>query len=293
MGRTADDGLVYACITHVTPWLAFPDYVTTIHLGEAQGEGRLNLRDLAPEWEPYHPVLGGTAGSFALKNYLRTQRPDATRVGLCQYRKFVSPRRISGVQDRKYRAMDVVPTNMIDGPQFAEMLWPQEAPFVVSGPRRFTRLPWYRRGYLKEYARDHHVEDLLRFTAEAVEQQVLRSDEVLAFFREDVIVPGGVELGVYPADFWLECIEGIERTVRACVARYPVPREGVQARAWSFCAERLGSFLLLKHFRAEAATGFVARHVEPANRAIWKRRFAGQLNLIVEGGEHKGYTAGA
>ena len=53
MGRTADDGLVYACITHVRPWLAFPDYVTTIHLGQAQGEGRLNLRDLAPEWEPH------------------------------------------------------------------------------------------------------------------------------------------------------------------------------------------------------------------------------------------------
>ena len=289
----ADAGLVYACMTHVPPWISFPDFVTTIHLGQAQGEGRLNLRDLAPEWEPHHPVLGGTAGSFALKNYLRRERPDATRVGICQYRKFVSRERISGVRDARYRAMDVVPKAMLAGERFAHWLSPGDAPFVVSAPRRFTRLPWYRRGYLKEYARDHHVEDLLRFTAEAVEQGVLADSEVQAFFREDVIVPGGVELGVYPAAFWLQSIEGVERVVRACIDKHPVPREGHQARVWSFCAERLGSWLLLKRFRAEVAADPLARHIEWVSRSRWVKRHVGQLNLIVEGEAHKGYAAGS
>ena len=194
-----DPGLVYACITHVPLWLEPPSWITTIHLGEAQGPGRLNLRDLAPQWEPYHPVLGGTAGSFALRHHLLEHRPDATRVGICQYRKFVSRARISGVRDPKYRAMDVVPLDALAGEAYARHLDPGAQPFVVSAPRRFTRLPWYRRGYLKEYARDHHVEDLLRFTGEAVDQGVLERREVQAFFDEDVIVPGGVELGVYPA----------------------------------------------------------------------------------------------
>ena len=288
----ADAGLVYACMTHVPLWIAFPDHVTTIHLGQAQGEGKLNLRDLAPEWEPHHPVLGGTAGSFALKNYLRRHRPDATRVGICQYRKFVSRDRISGVRDAKYRAMDVVPKSMLEGPQFAALLSPGDAPFVVSAPRRFTRLPWYRRGYLKEYARDHHVEDFLRFTAAAVDQGVLDAAEVQAFFREDVIVPGGVELGVYPAPFWLESIEGVERVVRECIAQHPVLRDGYQTRVWSFCAERLGSYLLLKRFRAEVATDVLARNVEWIGRRRWVRRHVGQLNLIVEGDAHKGYAGG-
>ena len=287
----APPGLVYACMTHVPLWVRFPDYVTTIHLGEAQGEGRLNLRDLAPEWEPHHPVLGGTAGSFALKNYLRRHRPDATRVGICQYRKFVSRRRISGVPDPKYRAMDVVPKATVDGPQFAELLSPGDAPFVLSAPRRFTRLPWYRRGYLKEYARDHHVEDFLRFTAQAVEQGVLTDREVLAFFREDVIVPGGVELGVFPVDFWLRSIESVERVVRACVEQHAVTREAYQARVWSFCAERLGSYLLLKHLRSEVA-GPLTRHVEWLNRRQWVRRHVGQLNLIVDSDAHAGYRGG-
>ena len=108
MTGPGDDGLVYACLTHVPLTLDFPDFVTPIYLGEAQGPQRLNLRDLAPEWEPHHSVLGSTAGAFALKNYLRSQRPEATLVGVCQYRKFVSRRRITAVRDPKYRVMDVV-----------------------------------------------------------------------------------------------------------------------------------------------------------------------------------------
>lgn len=286
----ADNGLVYACMTHVPLWVRFPDFVTTIHLGLAQAEGLLNLRDLAPEWELHHPILGGTAGSFALKNYIRTQRPDATRVGICQYRKFVSRARISRVPDPKYRAMDVVPKSMLDGPLFSEWLAPGDAQFLVSAPRQFTRLPWYRRGYLKEYARDHHVEDFLRFAAEAVEQDVLQRSEVLDFFREDVIVPGGVELGVYPAPFWLASMDAIESVVRACIARYPVARDGYQARVWSFCAERLGSYLLLKRFRSEVASDGIGRRVKWVSRRRWSSRFVGQLNLIAEGDDHKGYS---
>jgi hypothetical protein len=125
-----------------------------------------------------------------------------------------------------------------------------------------------------------------------VEQGVLAADEVPAFHREDVIVPGGVELGVYPAAFWLQSIEGVERVVRACIAKHPVLRDGYQTRVWSFCAERLGSWLLLKHFRAEVATDPVSRHVEWVGRSRWVKRHVGQLNLIVEDEEHKGYAGG-
>ncbi len=286
-------GLVYACITHVPLWLEPPPWVTTIRLGDAQRSGGLDLRELAPEWEPHHPALGGTAGSFALRRYLLAQRPDATRVGICQYRKFVSRERISGVVDPKYRSMDVVPIASLRGDALGRHLDPGERAFVVSAPLCFTRVPWYRRGYLKEYARDHHVADLLRFAAEAVEQGVLAEREVERFFAEDVIVPGGIELGVYPASFWIEGIGRIESVVRACVERYPAARDGHQKRAWSFCAERLGSWLLLRHLRDEAAQGWLTRHSQLANRHAWQRRAVGQLNLVAREGIHSGYVAGS
>jgi hypothetical protein len=287
-----DAGLVYACITHVPLWLEPPPWVTTIHLGEAQGEGRLNLRDLAPDWLPHHPVLGGTAGSFALRRYVLERRPDATRVGICQYRKFVSRRRISGVRDPRYRVMDVVARSALEGHGYAEALWPGDARFLVSKPRRFTRVFWHRRGYLREYARDHCVEDLLRFAAEAVGQGVLAAREVERFFREDVIVPGGVELGVYPADFWLEATGQIERVVRACITKHATVRDAYQARLWSFCAERLGSWLLLKRFRTEVSGKPEGGLSEWLDRSRWRARFSGQLNLVTDDSVHAGYSAG-
>ncbi len=292
MTSPADPGLFYACITHVPLSIDFPDFVTPICLGEAQGPGRLNLRDLAPEWEPHHPVLGSTAGAFALKNHLRSAHPGVTRVGVCQYRKFVSRRRITSVRDPKYRVMDVVPKSLLDSERFAGWLAPGDTPFLVSAPLRFTRLPWHRRGYLKEFDRDHHVEDLLRFSAEAVEQGVLGDREVLAFFHEDVLVPGGLEFGVYPAPFWLAGIEAIEGIVRACIAKYPEVREGYQKRNWSFCAERLGSFLLLKRLRADVAGAAFGGKVEWLSRRRWSARYAGQMNLIVESDAHRGYRGG-
>ena len=102
------ENIVYACLTHVPLEVDYPDYVTPIYMGEAQGEGRLNLRDLAPEWEPYHPVLGSIAGAFALKNLL-LQRPGISHVGICQYRKFMTRERL-GVQADNYQVMDVLST---------------------------------------------------------------------------------------------------------------------------------------------------------------------------------------
>ena len=232
-----------------------------------------------------------TAGAFALRNLVETRFPGATRIGICQYRKFVSRGRISGVRDPRYRVMDVVPASRLAGDRLDAALRPGDASFLVSAPRRFTRLPWHRRGYLKEYARDHCVEDLLRFTGQAVDEGVLERREVAAFFREDVLVPGGVELGVYPAPFWLESTEKVERVVRACVARHATVRDGYQARLWSFCAERLGSFLLLKRFRAEVNAG-LGSGIEWLARRRWTARFAGQLNLVVADDSHGAYAGG-
>ncbi|MBV9891713.1 MAG: hypothetical protein JO090_12605 [Rhizobacter sp.] len=287
---TRDEGLVYACLTHVPLAIDLPPWVLPILLGAEQRDGAFNLRDLAPAWEHHHPKLGSTAGTFALLNLVRARFPAATRIGICQYRKFVSPRRISGVHDARYRVMDIVPREMVRGERFAAALWPGERSFLVSAPRRFTRVFWHRRGYLKEYARDHCVEDLLRFVAEAAELGVLGRREVEAFLREDVFIPGGAELGVYPAAFWLETTEQIERVVRACVAKHVTVRDAYQARLWSFCAERLGSWLVLKRLRSEVGGG-ASGLGEWLGRRRWTARHCGQLNLIVDD-DHAGYKGG-
>jgi hypothetical protein len=265
MPGAAPGGLVYGCLTHIPLWLEFPSYVTPIYSGDAQKPGQFNLRDLAPEWNRFHPVLGGSAGAFALKNYVLKHRPDATQIGICQYRKLITRERI-GVPAKNYEVMDVVTKAAASQLALADAMLP-ETPFLIGRLGQFA-MNGVNYDYLYQYKDVHHVEDLLRFTAEAVELGVISKQDVHPFFAEKLFFPGGVELGFFPADFWIQTMMGLETVVRACVYRYPTRREGLQGRLWSFCMERLGSYLLLKYLRC-------------VHREGWNQ-FTGFLNLITE-----------
>jgi hypothetical protein len=272
------DELAYACLTHIPLWVDYPDYVTPIYCGQAQGDGLLNLRDLAPEWEPYHPVLGGSAGAFAFKNYLIKHRPQVQKVGICQYRKFVSRTRI-GTQAANYQVMDVLTKDQLSALPLADLMLPGDERFLIGQPGQFT-MNGNNFDYLYQYKDVHHVEDFLRFTAEAVELGVLDKNEVPVFFQQNIFFPGGVELGFFPADFWIRSITALEDVVRACVNRYATRREGTQARVWSFCMERLGSYFLIRQLASEPSS------------VHWTQRHRGQLNLITES-ETASYVPGA
>jgi len=282
MPAAAPAGLFYGCLTHVPLQVAYPDFVSTIRLGEAQVAGALNLRDLAPEWEPYHPILGGMAGTFALKNHVVALGPKVTHVGICQYRKFVSNSRLSRTAAPSYKVMDVVSAAELTPERFAAAMLPGDRPFMVSRP--FTLSNWRKRSsYLKQFSSVHHPQDLLRFVAEAVEQGVLDESEVRRFLAFDFLVPGGVELGVYPTDFWVATITSIENIARACVQRYPKAREGYNLRAWAFCSERLGGYLLLRHLREMSGVRLGLGQLIGMPVKTWPEHFIGQLNLITQG----------
>jgi hypothetical protein len=279
-------------MTHVPLWVEYPGYVRTICLGEAQGHGRLNLRELAPEWEPHHPRLGGTIGSFALRSLLQRDHPDATMVGICQYRKFVSNQRISRVAAKSFRVMDVVTRPMVSAAPMTDLMLPAgTTPFLFSRPRWFNNRR--RSGsYLRQYGIAHRSEDFLRLTAEAVSLGVIEGREVDAFFGEQLFVPGGIELGVYPADFWLKAIAAVEAVARACVERDPSPNADAEKRALSFCIERLGSWLLLRHLGATSVRRFSVSRVGWFRPSHWSRQFVGQLNLVTEEGQTR-YVPGS
>jgi hypothetical protein len=260
--RIDTQDVLYACYTHVELPFEYPSFVMPIYLGESQAEGRTNLRDLAPEWERYHPQLGSLAGCFALKNYLVNSGQQFRRIGMCQYRKFVSTSKIGGVPAPNYPVMDVIGKSILASTDLAVTMLPGGDDLLIG------KYGVVSDGYLGQYNAAHHVEDLLRFVSEAVELGVLGAHEVAPFFNATIFIPGGIEMGVFPAAFWLESMTAIERVVLACVKRYPTPREGYQARQWAFCVERLGSYLLLKYI----ASRYGKIDTEAA--------FIGQLNLF-------------
>ena len=260
----ASPDLLYVCLTHVPPPFEFPSDVSMLCLGAEQGPGKANLRDLAPEWEPYHPQIGGLAGSFALKNYIVENNLQVRQVGICQYRKFISNRKVGGSPAENYPVMDVVRRDSLTMVQMAEAMVPGRSNFLVG------QAAILQGGYLNQYQECHVPEDLLRFAAAALELGVLSHHEATPFMAEMIFVPGGIELGVFPTDFWVRSISAIESVVRVCCERYPIRREGYQARSWGFCAERLGSFLLLRHLKATYGLNG------------WQAHVAGQMNLLTE-----------
>ncbi len=262
----ATDDLMYVCFTHVPLPFEYPPFVSTLYLGQAQGAGKFNLRDLAPEWEPYHPQLGSLAGCFAMKNYIVKNGLTLKRIGMCQYRKFVSKAKIGGTPAPNYPLMDVVGPQTLEEYSLADIMLNGNEDFLIG------QYGFLEEGYLGQYNKAHHIEDLLRFVSEAVELGVLGRGEVNQFFTSTLFMAGGIELGVFPAAFWLEAITSIERVVLACIKRYPRPRAGYQARVWAFCVERLGSFLLLKYIAAKF--GKFDGHA----------KFVGQLNVYSNDG---------
>jgi hypothetical protein len=270
MSTQPDQPPFYACLTHVPLRVDFPSYVKTIHLGEAQAPGQLNLRDLAPRWEPYHALIGGCAGTFALRAYIAAHAPDAAHVGICQYRKFMTRTRI-GTPAVNYQVMDVIARDRLDTAVMAEAMLPGARDFLIVRPGQFL-LNGTRHDVLYQYKDVHHVQDLLRFVAMAVDLGVLDKHEVGLLFGETVFMGGGIELGIFPAAFWLPAITAMEEVTWACVHRYhDTNREGAQRRVWAYCLERLGSYLLLRHMRA--LHGPVA----------WIDQYAGYLNLVNDG----------
>jgi hypothetical protein len=266
------DSLCYACFTHVPLLVEYPPFVKTIYLGEAQAEGRLNLRDLAPRWAQYHGMIGGSTGSFALRNYILANQPEARQVGICQYRKFLARYPVGQPGAPSRAIMDVITPQSVTQDLLADSMLPGDHEFLLVRPSHLM-VHGIVEPYLGQYVYAHQVEDFLRFVAMAVDLGVLDKHDVVPLFDERVFFIGGMELGVFPADLWLPTIGAIEEVTWACVQHHGTRRGGDQARLWGFCMERLGSYLLVKRLRALGGPALSGN-------------FFGHLTLITEDGTY-------
>jgi hypothetical protein len=265
--RAVAHELLYVCLSDKVLPFPFPRHVSTILLGDAQRQGKVSLRDLSPEWDGYHEQLGALAGCFALKNYLVKTGIQVRRVGICLPDAFISNQRIGATPASSDRAAGKLTVQDVERLPLAELIAPDTRDFLI-GDFRILAGNGSADSYFNEYKQTHNIEDLLRFTAVAVELGALHEDEVMPFFNENRVTPGGICMGVFPTEFWMRAIASIEEVVRVCMERHPLPLEGEAVYAWTLCAERLGSYLLLRHLKTAYA------HVD------WQNRFIGYFNAV-------------
>ncbi len=198
--------------------------------------------------ETLHEMVSGTMGTMVIRKFVEAMSPRPELVTIWQYRKFMLFQRI-GVAANNFPGMWMVPPS---DPRL------QHLPNPEAGLLANTGLPAEQKFMLaalfplenmaRQYGAFSHILDLFRFTTTALEIGALTKDEVLSFFNRPHVVPGGLEMGTYPTEWWLREIDPLIRASLAYRQQYsPVePEHPYHKRAAAFCSERFGSHAVLK-----------------------------------------------
>lgn len=206
--------------------------------------------DLFEDASALHAKLSGSLGSAAIARHVASLPERPASVAIWQYRKFVT-RAEFGRPSPNYTGM--------------RLLTPGEA--AASDPaaelqarRALAVRPLPMGAMIKQYQKHHNLIDLLRYVSVAIDIGVLTQAEAMAFLEGAHLIPGGIELGAYETEGWLEDFDAMFRVAMAFIDRFDPyePGHAYQSRAVSFCQERLGSFLLLNRLRRAHPEGLPA-----------------------------------
>lgn len=235
------------CVAHQPIQTPIPPDATVIWNGSAPVPDGLpnpviRLNDASEYLDCWYTFLAGSAGTFAIAEQVQKLRATTSidKIVVLQYRKFVSKIGI-GKTAPNYAAMRL--------PSLAEVQ--QAAPdFVAESLQNDYVLPMpISLGNLcTHYAHHHCIGDLLRYTAIAADLGILGHQQVTDFLNYPYLIPGGIELGTFPADVYVDIISKLRQVCERFLQTHrPVSTDPYQRRALSFCNERLGSYLLVNH----------------------------------------------
>jgi hypothetical protein len=236
------------CISHKQPLLPESWYDECIALGDFQPDSQFHVRRLDPFWHEARPIAYGAAGSLVLPIAL-ARLPESTRlIEITSYRKRILafPH---GRESTSYPTMRELGTEAAAvNPRLAPPTPRNESGFLIAQPIYFES------SVFRQYAAAHHRRDIIDYVSLARKMGVLDKKSAKELFAEKEFIPGGVELGIYPRPWLAGALSKLEVVSREFLYRHGrrvSHYDKYQIRAVGFLSERLGSFLLLRHLRAE------------------------------------------
>lgn len=234
------------CITHTAPLLPASWYDDCIALGDFQSGSALHVAQLDRFWHQARPVAYGAAGSYVVPIAIEAVAGASKLIEISSYRKRVLlSAEGEESQSYGYPAMREVGRGSLELRADLATFTPRDGvDFLVSQPL------FFKNSILGQYAESHHRKDILEYTRLATEMGVLNSDSASEFLDTKYLIPGGVELGLYPKSWIVPTMSKIESVGREFLIRNRgrlTKYDNYQVRAVGFLSERLGSFLLLRH----------------------------------------------
>lgn len=200
--------------------------------------------DYIRDAEINHNKLSGAIGPMIIHKIIESMTSGNEKITIWQYRKFVSRQKF-GKSSKNY-----VGTNVLFSEEAEKLnLYSNnynDYEFTVSAPLQIGNLS-------KQYLTYHHISDLLKYTALAVDLNVISEEDSYLFLNCAHLIIGGLELGTYPLYWWKEKFNDLQKVslefIRKCIPANP--NDPYQKRAVAFCQERLGSFILLKKMSSQ------------------------------------------
>jgi hypothetical protein len=226
----------YFVVTHQPlewPVPAFMEAVSTVPAGEDVADLSHDLPQFAgrgPEWSEY-------ATLFAVRRLLQASwgesrpRLDGEMLGVAHYRRYPVTRPM-GVRSDVY--------GVLSPAEFTQL--PDDAFLPPPGTLLLPSVT-HVGTVLGQYGRNHVLRDLLHFMGIAIDLGVIDDRAAASYLSQEVMVVAP-SIGVYPAGWYVQVLEDLERVVQAFESSVAVPRDGYQRRTIGFCCERLHGMLL-------------------------------------------------
>lgn len=183
------------------------------------------------------PALSEYAELFwLLENFNQVLR-DETHIRVFHYRRFVSDGQTGLGEVCSFAWAKTVREDQLD--LFQSDFARSGGSEIVNAPTRFAG------GILSNYARYHHLEDLLDFAKFLSRENILSVLEVAQFLRGDILIPGS-SIGVLSIENFRTVFSVLTKASNFINEPNYVARAGYQRRNIGFMLERLNSYLLLK-----------------------------------------------
>jgi hypothetical protein len=192
-----------------------------------------NNSDVLSEWSYLIP----------LAKKLKTM-PEIKTIRLAQYRKIVSNVGIENSVLHSDSGHFVIQKKYLDSYNIDNITQAVNSNYMLSQCVMFDTV---FTTVLAQYNEAHHIEDLLRFTADAIACEEISELDANLFLHMNKLIVSGIGLGVFPTVNFIKHMEKLEKIINFHYTnKWKKRSDSYQCRNLGFCLERMSSYLLFK-----------------------------------------------